>query len=174
MRFVEFLKTSVLLSAGAATLLGTLTVIAASREFDPTLAVFSAAWWAIAAIYGVFLGRRAEVNPPIRNLLADARSTTMLPELRPASTLLNRLWVLLLFTLVAGIGGIFVPQVAAVATGFAIIWPLSIRRQERAVLAIEERDAVRFYVDQTSPVQPIKLIRTPGFGGDFLAVNGRG
>jgi hypothetical protein len=29
---------------------------------------------------------------------------------------------------------------------------------------------VRFYVDQTSPLQPMKLIRTPGFGGDFLPV----
>jgi hypothetical protein len=27
---------------------------------------------------------------------------------------------------------------------------------------------VRFYVDRTSPLQPIRLIRTPGFGGSFL------
>jgi hypothetical protein len=35
-------------------------------------------------------------------------------------------------------------------------------------LAIEERDAARFYVDRTSPWQPIRLVRTPGFGGTFL------
>ncbi len=136
----------------------------------------AAAWWSVAGLYGAFLGRRAQTNPSIARLLAGARSTTMLPELRPASTLLNRLWSLLAFTLVAGIGGIFIPQIPAIATGFAILWPLSLRRQEQAVAAIEERDAVRFYVEPTSPVKPIQLIRTPGFGGDFLAtqVNGRG
>jgi len=166
----------VLLSAGAATLLGTLTVVSATREFDPLLVYVSAVWWVIAALYGVYLGRRAETNPPIARLLAGARSTTMLPELRPATTLVNRLWSLLAFTLIAGIGGVFVAQIPAIATGFAILWPLSLRRQEQAVAAIEERDAVRFYVEPTSPVRPIQLIRTPGFGGDFLAAgaNGRG
>ena len=52
--------------------------------------------------------------------------------------------------------------------GGAIIWALAWRRQERAVLAIEERDGARFYVDRTSPFHPIRLIRTPGFGGAFL------
>ena len=59
----------------------------------------------------------------------------------------------------------FEPQVASVAAGFAIIWALAWRHQHRAVMAIEERDGVRFYVDRTSPVSPIQLIRTPGFGG---------
>lgn len=140
------------------------------------LVYVSAAWWLAAAAYGAHLGRRAETSPPIARLLASARSTTMLPELRPASTLVNRLWSLLAFTLIAGIGGVFVAQVPAIATGFAIIWPLSLRRQEQAVAAIEERDAVRFYVERTSPLKPIQLIRTPGFGGDFLVAgaNGRG
>ena len=173
MRFVEFLKTTVLLSAGAATLLGTVTVLSASRELDPLLVWVSVAWWLTAAVYGASLGRRSGPNAAIARLLATARSTTMLPELQPGRTLLNRLWSLLLFTLVAGVGGIFVPQVAAIATGFAIMWPLTIRRQEEAVAAIEERDAVRFYVERTSPLRAIQLIRTPGFGGDFLKVNGR-
>ena len=63
----------------------------------------------------------------------------------------------------------FEPQVASVAAGFAIIWALAWRRQDRAVLAIEERDGARFYVDRTSPVSPIQLIRTPGFGGSFVS-----
>ena len=168
MRFVDFLKTTVLLSAASATLLGTLTVLGATREVDPLLVYVSAGWWVVAAFYGGYLGRRAEANPPIARLLVEARTTTTLPELRPAATLLNRLWALLLFVAVAGIVGSFIPPVAGIATGFAIIWPLSIRRQEQAVAAIEERDAVRFYVDKTSPLKPIKLIRTPGFGGSFL------
>ena len=61
------------------------------------------------------------------------------------------------------------PQIASVAAGGTIIWALAWRRQERAVLAIEERDGVRFYVDKTSPFSPIRLVRTPGFGGDYLA-----
>ena len=29
--------------------------------------------------------------------------------------------------------------------------------------AIEERDGAAFYVERTSPVRPISLVRTPGF-----------
>ena len=54
------------------------------------------------------------------------------------------------------------------AAGFAIIWALAWRRQEAAVAAIEERDAVRFYVEKTSPLSRSQLVRTPGFGGSFL------
>jgi hypothetical protein len=174
MRFPDFLKSTILLSAGAATLLGAVTALAAAREYDPVLVYVSGIWWVLAAAYGGYLGRSSNLNPPITRLLAEARSTTMLPEVRPAATLLNRLWPLLVFTLVAGVTGIFLPPVAGIATGFAIAWPLTIRRQERAVAAIEERDAVRFYVERTSPVRPIRLLRTPGFGGDFLSVNARG
>jgi hypothetical protein len=163
---------TVLLSGGAATLLAAITVIGASREIDTGLVAFAAIWWVLAAGYGFVLGRRAAANPPIAGLLAEARHATLLPELRPGRTLLNRVWPLLVFVAVAGIVGVFVPSVAAVGAGFAIVWPLAIRRQESAVAAIEERDAVRFYVDQTSPVEAIRLIRTPGFGGDFLAQTG--
>lgn len=174
MRFAELLRATVLLSAGSATLLATLTVLGVSRAGSSAVVTFDVAWWVIAAALGIWLGRRAETNPPIRRLLADARSQTTLPELRPQSTLLNRLWPLLLSTVAAGVVSVFLPQVAAVATGFGIIWALAWRRQEAAVAAIEERDGVRFYVDRTSPLQPIRLIRTPGFGGDYLAYNGAG
>ena len=168
MRFGDFLRATVLLSAGAATLLAALTVIGLSREYDRTLVVFSAAWWLGAVLIGVRLGRRAETSPPIARLLMTARSQTTLPELRPGLTLLNRLWPLLFATLGAAVLSVFEPQVAAVAAGFAIIWALAWRRQESAVAAIEERDAVRFYVDRTSPLHPIRLVRTPGFGDAFL------
>ena len=67
-----------------------------------------------------------------------------------------------------GRAGRVAPQIGGIAAGFAIIWALAWRRQEAAVAAIEERDGVRFYIEQTSPFKAIKLIRTPGFGGDFL------
>jgi hypothetical protein len=167
-RFGDFLKATVLLSAAAATLLAAVTVIGLAQEFDTTLVWVCAGWWAGAALIGVTVGRREQASPAIARLLATARSQTTLPDLRPASTLLNRLWPLLLSTIGAAVLAFWRPQVAAIAAGFAIIWALNWRRQEAAVAAIEERDGVRFYVDHTSPLHPIQLVRTPGFGGDFL------
>jgi hypothetical protein len=168
LRFGDFLKATVLLCAAAATLMAALSVIGLSREFDTTLVWVCAGWWSTAALVGVAVGRRSQAAPRIARLLASARSQTTLPELRPGITLLNRLWPLLLATFGAGIAAFWEPQVPALAAGFAIMSALAWRRQEAAVAAIEERDGVRFYVARTSPVQPIRLIRTPGFGGDFL------
>ena len=168
MRFGDFLKATVLLSAGSATLLAAITVIGLAREPDRTLLVFTGVWWTGSIVIGAWLGRRAETSPPIARLLATARTQTTLPELRPGLTLVNRLWPLLLFTVVCAGLGISRPQAASVAAGGALIWALAWRRQDAAVEAIEERDGARFYVDRTSPVQPIRLVRTPGFGGAFL------
>jgi hypothetical protein len=167
-RFVDFLKATVLLSAGAATLLAAITLIALTQDVEPAAVYVSAGWWVAAALIGVWLGRRAEANPPIARLLAGARAERSLPEQRPGLTVVNRLWPLLLSTFTAGVLGFVVPQVAAVAAGFAIIWALGWRRQDSAVAAIEERDGVRFYVEKTSPLQPMQLVRTPGFSGSFL------
>jgi hypothetical protein len=169
-RFGDFLRATVLLSAGSATLLAALAVIGLSREYDRTLVLFSAFWWAGSVVIGIWFGRRADATPPIRRLLLGARSQTMLPELRPGRTLVNRLWPLLFATLAASILSVFQPQVASIGAGFWIIWALALRRQASAVAAIEERDGVRFYIDRTSPFQPIQLVRTPGFGGSFLHV----
>lgn len=168
MRFADLLRTTVLLSAASATLLAAVTVLQLSAEYDPALATVAGGWWAIALTVGLRLGRGTGASPAIARLLATARHQTSLPELRPAATMLNRLWPLLLASLGSGIVGTFFPQVAAIATGFFIIWALAWRRQHMAVLAIEERDAARFYVDRTSPFAAIKLVRTPGFGGTFL------
>jgi hypothetical protein len=168
LRFGDFLKATVLLSAGAATALAAIAVIGMSQEPDRVLVEVSAGWWAAAGVIGMVVGRRHETSPPIARLLAGARSQTSLPELQPGRTLLNRLWPLLISTLGAGVLAVFQPQVASIAAGFAIIWALAWRRQEAAVAAIEERDGVRFYVDRTSPFSPIQLVRTPGFGGTFL------
>jgi hypothetical protein len=170
-RFGDFLRTTVLLSAGSATALAAITVLALSRDFNPVVTYVSGGWWLIATYIGLRLGRGADTSPPIARLLADARHQTMLPELRPGATLVNRLWPLLLMTFAAAAAGVFVPQVPSVATGFGIIWALAWRRQHMAVMAIEQRDSARFYIDKTSPLQPIRLIRTPGFGGTFAPTN---
>ena len=157
-----------MLSAGAATLLAVITLIALTQDVQPTAVYVSAGWWVSAGLIGIWLGRRADANPPITRLLAGARAQTTLPEQRPGMTVVNRLWPLLLSTFMAGVLGFLFPQVAAVAAGFAIIWALGWRRQASAVAAIEERDGVRFYVEKTSPLQPMQLVRTPGFSGTFL------
>jgi hypothetical protein len=125
-------------------------------------------WWLGSTLIGIVIGRGSHASPAISRLLAGARSQTLLPELHPSRTLANRLWPLLLVTVAAGALSVVAPQIPAIATGFAIIWSLAWRRQESAVAAIEERDGVRFYVDRTSPLAAIRLVRTPGFGGDFL------
>ena len=115
MRFGDFLKATVLLSAGTATLLAAVTVIGLSRDDDRTLLVFCAVWWIGAVLIGIWLGRRADASPPIARLLATARAQTTLPELRPGTTIVNRLWPLLLYAAVFSVLGVFRPPVAAVA-----------------------------------------------------------
>ena len=113
-----------------------------------------------------------QFREPIATLLADARMRPTLPELNAGRILLNRLWPLLFSTIGAGALAFVLPQVPAVATGFAIIWALAWRRQASAVMAIEERDGARFYIERTSPLQPIKLVRTPGFRSNLFELNG--
>jgi hypothetical protein len=174
-RFVDLLKSTVMLSAGAATMLAIVTVIGATSDHDDTLVLIATGWWVAGSLIGVFLGRRPQVTAPIGRLLADAKMATMLPEHRPAAVILNRLWPLLISTVAAGAIGFVFPQVPAVACGFAIIWSLAWRRQDSAVLAVEERDGVTFYVERTSPVRPMQLVRTPGLRREvptLTSVNG--
>jgi hypothetical protein len=59
--------------------------------------------------------------------------------------------------------GIFLPEVAVVGSGYALLVALAWRNRESAVLAIEGRDGVRFLVESGSALRPVKLIRSPGF-----------
>ena len=84
MRFVDFLKATVLLSGGAATLLAAVTVASVSAEFDAgSLMEIAVGWWIVATGIGGWLGRRNMASPPIARLLADAKMQMSLPELRP-------------------------------------------------------------------------------------------
>jgi hypothetical protein len=163
LRFVDLLKTTVLLSAGAATALALACVVAAADADDRTAVIVMAAWWSLAAVAGSRLGHGERATPPIASLLADAKPATSLPEPRSTLVVLNRLWPLLLSTIAAGALAFVAPQIPGIAAGFAIIWALAWRHQDAAVSAIEERDGVTFYVEATSPVRPIRLVRAPGF-----------
>ena len=162
MRFADLLRTTVLLSAGAATALATACAVGTANDPGSSVAVQAGAWWLVAAVIGAFLGRQASTTPPIARALAESRVATTMPEERPWPTIVNRLWPLLLATAVSGALAFLAPQVPGIAAGFAIIWALSWRFQDRAVTAVEERDGVTFFVEPASPFAPVKLVRMPG------------
>jgi hypothetical protein len=172
MGFTDFLKATVMLTAGEATTLAAVTIVAAGAKDDAATIVFGLAWWVTAALIGGWIGRTSRPSERISNLLASARTSMALPEVRPAAILVNRLWPLGVSALIAaGISWIY-PQVAAVAAGYGILVALAWRRQEAAVTAIEERDGARFYVIPSSPFRGIELARTPGYRRP--SGNGRG
>lgn len=162
MRFREFLRVAVLLFGGAGTALAAVAVVGAARDDDTALLLVCAGWWALAIGAGLWLGRGAGPSPGIGRLLASARKSSTLPELEPAAVLFNRLWPLALLTIVAGALAFLVPQVPAIASGYALAAALTWRKQSRAVQAIEERDGVEFWFDRSSPFGPPRLLRLPG------------
>jgi hypothetical protein len=171
MRYTDFLKATVLLAAGEGTALAAVTIVVVARKGDTATLIFALSWWVVAGAIGAWLGRRPETTAGIARLLASARTTSTLPEIRPAAVLLNRLWLLAFSAiLAAGLSWLF-PQLAAVTAGGATMIALAWRKQERAVTAIEERDGVRFYVVPTSPFKAIELVRTLGLRR-LTSVNG--
>lgn len=162
MRFTDFLRVSVLLFGGAGTALAVVAVAGADNRDDTTLVYVAVAWWGVAALIGLWIGRRREVSDGIGRLLANARAATSMPELEPGTIVFNRLWALFLVTLAAGAVAFLVPQVPAIGAGYALIVALAWRKQSRAVEAIEMRDGVQFHVERTSPFKPTRLIRTAG------------
>ena len=161
MRFVDFLRASVLLFAGAATALAVVSVAGSARADTNTPVVFALSWWTIAAIAGLWLGRRMGPTPGIERLLASARATNTLPEVEPGNVIVSRLWPLFVGTVLTGGIAFLIPQPAAIAAGYALGVALTWRRQASAVQAIEDRDGVRFHLDKSSPFGAPKLVRTP-------------
>jgi hypothetical protein len=162
MRFREFLRVSVLIYGAAATALAVVSIAGAASADTNTLVYVAAVWWCIAALAGLWLGRRPQATEGIATLLVDARSTNSLPQLEPGAVIFNRLWPVAVVTVLAGALGFFVPQVPVVATGFFLLVALLWRRQSSAVAAIEGRDGVEFWFDRTSPFGGPKLLRLPG------------
>jgi len=162
-RFGDFLRTSVLLFGAAATACAIVAVAGARAKDDNTVLYLAVGWWVAAAVLGLWFGRRREAMEGIARLLSDARTTPLLPELEPGTVLFNRLWSFGIVTVIAGALAFLVPQIPAIWTGFTLLVGLAWRKQPAAVLAIEERDGVRFYIERVSPFKPTRLLRTPGF-----------
>lgn len=168
MPYTDLLRTTVFLTAAEATALGAIAALATGREGDATTAIVAAAWWLIALVLGLHLGRPARAADGVRDALTRARTATALPEESPGRIAVTRLWPIGLTALIAGILGVIYPGVAAVGAGYALLVALTMRTREAAVLGVEHRDGIKFYVVPSSALRPIELVRTPGLRSDRL------
>lgn len=168
MPYTDLLRITVFLTAAEATALGAITAIAAGRDDDTLTVIVAGAWWLIALILGLYLGRPAGAADGVRDALSRARTATALPEDSPGKVAAGRLWPIGLTALIAGVLGVLYPGVAAIGAGYALLVALMMRTREAAVLGIEQRDGVKFYVVPNSALRPIELVRTPGLRSDRL------
>jgi hypothetical protein len=166
--YTDLLRVSVFVTAAEATVLGAITAVAANREGETLIVLVAAGWWLVALLIGFYLSRPHRAAEDVRDALARARTATSLPQESPARIALTRLWPIALSAIAAGVLGIFWPGVAAVGTGYALIVSLAWHTREAAVLGIEQRDGVKFYVVPTPALRPVELVRTPGLRGDGL------
>lgn len=168
MPYTDLLRVTVLLTAAEATVLGTIAAIGANREGDPTTVLVAAAWWLVSLGVGIYLGRPDRAADGVREALTRSRTATSLPQESPARIAAGRLWPIVLSAILAGGLGLFFPGVAVIGAGYALIVSLAWHTREAAVLGIEQRDGVKFYVVPSHPLKPIELVRTPGLRGDRL------
>jgi hypothetical protein len=168
MPFVDLLRIAVLLSGAVATVLGAIAVLAAAQDSNQAALIVAGGWWLVAGIGGAWIGRSPRAAEAVSRVLAGARTATTLPPESPGRIAFLRLWPVGLFAIVAGGLAPIAPQVAAIGAGYAIGFALAWRHRESAVTAIEERDGVRFYVEPSSALEPLKLVRTPGLGRDRM------
>lgn len=162
MPFTDLLRTTVFITGAEATALGAITAITVGRDNDSTTLLVAVAWWIVAVAIGFWLGRPARAAEDMRDLLSRARTATSLPSQSPARIAAGRLWPMALFAIAAGVLGVFFPGVAAIGAGYALLVSLAWHTREAAVLAVEQRDGVKFYVVPTSALRPLELVRTPG------------
>jgi hypothetical protein len=168
MPYTDLLRVTVFLTGAEATALGAIAALAAGRDNDTTTVLVAAVWWLIALALGMYLGRPAGAADGVRDALARARTATSLPQESPARIAASRLWPIGLTALAAGVLGVIYPGVAAIGAGYALLVALTLRAREAAVLGIEHRDGVKFYVVPNSALEPIQLVRTPGLRNDRL------
>jgi hypothetical protein len=164
--FTDLLRLTVLLVGGLATALGGVTVVAANADNDTLTLIVAGSWWAIAVVAGLILGRPERAHESVAEVLASARTITQLPDTSPNRIALGRLWPVGVFALVAGGLATILPSVPAIGAGYALLVALMWRNREAAVTGVEDRDGVRFYVEPSSPFEPLRLVRTPGLSRD--------
>ena len=168
MAYTDLLRVTVFLTAGEATALGTIAAVAAAPDANSTTFLVAAVWWIASLAIGVYLGRPARAADGVRDVLVNARTATSLPSESPTRIALGRLWPIGVTALAAGVLGIFFPGVAIIGAGYALLVSLAWHSHEAAVLGVEQRDGVKFYVVPSSALRPVELVRTPGLRTDRL------
>lgn len=168
MPYTDLLRITVFITGAEATALGAITAIGANRDGDATVIFVAAAWWLISLAIGFYLGRPARAADDVRDALARARTATSLPQETPGRIAVGRLWPIGVTAILAGGLGLFFPGVAVIGAGYALIVSLAWHTREAAVLAIEQRDGVKFYVVPSSALRPVELVRSPGLRSDRL------
>jgi hypothetical protein len=169
MPYTDLLRITVFLTGAEATALGAIAALGANRDGDTTAILVAAAWWALSLAVGLYLGRPSRAAGDVRDALARARTSTALPNEPPGRIAFARLWPIGLTAVAAGALGLFFPGVAVVGAGYALIVSLAWHTREAAVLGVEHRDGVKFYVVPNSALRPIQLVRTPGLRSDRLS-----
>lgn len=168
MPYTDLLRATVFLTGAEATALAAIAALSAGRIDDTATIVVAGAWWLIALAIGFWLGRPSHAADGVRDVLARARTATSLPDETPTRIAAARLWPIALTAVVAGGLGVPFPGVAAIGAGYAILVALQLRSREAAVLAIEQRDGVKFFVVPNSALRPVRLVRTPGLRSERL------
>jgi hypothetical protein len=166
MAFTDLLRLTVFLAAGEATALGAVTVISATGSNDTLTLLVAAGWWPVSVAIGLYLGRRSRAADGVREVLTAARTAFSLPDETPTRIAVERLWPIALTALIAAGLGFSYPGVTAIGAGYALLVALAWRAREAAVLGVEDRDGVKFYVEPGSVWRPVQLVRTPGLGTD--------
>jgi hypothetical protein len=166
--YTDLLRVTVFVTGAEATVLGAITAIGANRDGDSTAVLVAVVWWLASLAIGIYLGRPARAADDVRDALTRARTATSLPQESPARIAAGRLWPIVVTAIVAGGLGLFFPGVAVIGAGYALIVSLAWHTREAAVLGIEDRDGVKFYVVPTSALRPVELVRTPGLRSDRL------
>jgi len=162
MPYTDLLRVTVFLTGAEATALGAIAAIGANREDSAATILVAAAWWLASLAIGIYLSRPSRAADDVRDPLARARTATSLPPSSPARIAVGRLWPIAITAVAAGVLGVLFPGVAVVGAGYALIVSLAWHTREAAVLGVEQRDGVKFYVVPTSGLRPVELVRTPG------------
>jgi hypothetical protein len=161
MRYCDYLHSCVLMIGSAALALILVSVGSLAYYGSAVMIVLSASWVVICVFTGLWLGRGDAVQESVHALLSKSRPEPIFPKIEPPAVLLARLWPVLAITLLAAISSYWFPQLAVAAAGYGLLWSLAWRKQSDAVLAIEERDLVHFWIVRSSPLHPPKLVRVP-------------
>ncbi len=161
MRYCDYLHGCVLLVGSAAIALILISAGSLAWFAGSTLTLISIAWLVICVASGLWLGRADAVQEPVRELLAHSRPEPVFPQIEPAAVLLGRLWPVLALTLVAAVSTYWFPHLAVATAGYGVLWSLAWRKQSGAVLAIEERDLVHFWIVRSPWLKAPRLVRVP-------------